>query len=77
MRSSNEAKAVVALAGRYAEVHPKSHDRDEPSPLKVKEVWVEATRRYVVCMNPDQAIKDRFDREAVLTSRRKALGQGD
>jgi hypothetical protein len=40
MRSSNEAKAVVARAGRYAEVHPKSDDRNDPSPLKVKEVWV-------------------------------------
>jgi hypothetical protein len=28
----------VARAGRYAEVHPKSDDRDDPSPLKVKEV---------------------------------------
>jgi len=77
MRSSNEAKAVVARAGRYAEVHPKSDDRDDPSPLKVKEVWVEDMRRYVVCVNEDQATKDRFDREAVLTSLRKALGQGD
>jgi len=33
MRSSKEAKAVVARAGRYAEVHPKSDDRDDPSPL--------------------------------------------
>jgi transposase len=39
MRSSTEANAVVARAGRYAEVHPKSEDRDDPSPLKVKEVW--------------------------------------
>jgi hypothetical protein len=26
MRSSNEAKTVVARAGRYAQVHPKSDD---------------------------------------------------
>lgn len=77
MRSSNEAKAVVARAGRYAEAHPKSRDRDDPLPLKVKEVWVEDTRPYVVCVNVDQATKDRFDHEAVLTSRRKALGQSD
>src|SRR5450755_3278273 len=64
MRSSTEAKAVVARAGRYAEVHPKSDDRDDPSPLKVKEVWVEGARRYVVCVNEDQAKKDRHDREA-------------
>jgi len=77
MRSSTEAKAVVARAGRYAEVHPKSDDRDDPSPLKVKEVWVEDARRYVVCVNEDQAKKDRFDREAVVTSLRDALGKGD
>ena len=77
MRSSTEAKAVVARGGRYAQVHPKSGDRDDPSPLKVKEVWVEDQRRYVVCLNEDQATKDRFDREALVTSLQKALGQGD
>jgi hypothetical protein len=77
MRSSTEAKAVVARAGRYAEVHPKSDDRDDPSPLKVKEVWVEDARRYVVCVNEDQAKKDRHDREAVVASLRDALGKGD
>jgi transposase len=77
MRSSTEAKAVVARAGRYAEVHPKSDDRDDPSPLKVKEVWVEDARRYVVCLNEDQASKDRHDREAVVAALRDALRQGD
>jgi hypothetical protein len=77
MRSSTEAKAVVARAGRYAEVHPQSDDRNDPSPLKVKEVWVEDTRRYVVCVNEDQATKDRHDREAVVAALREALGHGD
>jgi len=77
MRSSTEAKAVVARAGRYAEVHPQSDDRDDPSPLKVKEVWVEDTRRYVVCVNEDQATKDRHDREAVVAALREALSHGD
>jgi hypothetical protein len=77
MRSSTEAKAVVARAGRYAEVHPKSDDPDDPSPLKVKQVWVEDARRYVVCVNEDQAAKDRHDRDAVVASLREALGQGD
>ena len=77
MRSSNEAKAVVARAGRYAEVHPKSDDPDDPSPLQVKQVWVEDARRYVVCLNVDQAKKDRLDREAVIASLSKALQGGD
>jgi len=77
MRSSNEAKAVVARAGRYAEVHPKSDDPDDPSPLQVKQVWVEDARRYVVCLNVDQAKKDRLDREAVIASLSEALKGGD
>jgi len=77
MRSSKEAKAVVARAGRYAEVHPKSDQPGDPSPLKVKQVWIEAARRYVVCVNEDQATKDRFDRAAVVASLRDALGNGD
>ena len=77
MRSSREAKAVVGRAGRYAEVHPKGDDPGDPSPLKVKEVWVEDQRRYVVCVNEDQAVKDRYDREAVVAALRQALRQGD
>jgi uncharacterized protein (DUF2267 family) len=68
MRSSTEAKAVVGRAGRYAEVYPQSDDPDDPSPLKVKEVWVQEQRRYVVCVNEDQAAKDRYDREAVVAA---------
>ena len=34
-------------------------------------------RRYVVCVNEDQATKDRQDREAVGASLRDALGRGD
>jgi hypothetical protein len=37
------AKSVVARAGRYVEVHPKSDGRYDTSPLKVEEVWVEDT----------------------------------
>ena len=77
MRSSTEAKQVVARAGRYAEVHPTSDDPKDPSPLKVKEVWVKGERRYVVCVNEDQATKDRHDREAVTAALRDALKRGD
>ncbi len=77
MRSSTEAKQVVARGGRYAEVHPTSKDPKDPSPLKVKEVWVENQRRYIVCVNEDQATKDRHDREAVTAALRDALKRGD
>jgi len=65
MRSSTEAKAVVARAGRYAGVHPRAMTR-RPFAAESEEVWVEDARRYVVCLNEDQATKDRHDREAVV-----------
>jgi hypothetical protein len=77
MRSSTEAKQVVGRAGRYSEVRPASNMAKDPSPLKVKEVWVEDKRRYIVCVNEDQATKDRFDRDAVTAALRDALKRGD
>lgn len=77
MRRSKEANAVVlARGGRYEEVHPKSTEAKAPSPLKVKQVWVDE-RRYVVCLNEDEATKDRHDREAIVAALREALKQGD
>ena len=77
IRRTKEAnEEVLARAGRYEEVHPKGEHSKAPSPLKVKEVWVE-DRRYVVCLNDDQASKDRHDREAILESLKSALQHGD
>ncbi|HEX5863492.1 MAG TPA: IS1634 family transposase [Casimicrobiaceae bacterium] len=77
MRRTKEANAIVlARAGRYEEVFAKSADAKAPSPLKVKEVWVDE-RRYVVCLNEDEATKDRHDREAIVAALREALKQGD
>jgi transposase len=77
MRRCNEVRdQVLGDRGRFRVVHRKSADRDDPAPLKVKEVWVEA-RRYVVCVNEDEAKKDRADREAIVASLREQLRQGD
>jgi Transposase DDE domain len=77
MRRFKEAhEEVLARAGRYEEINPKSDHTKAPAPLKVKEVWVE-DRRYVVCLNEDQATKDRHDREAIIESLKAALKQGD
>ena len=77
MRRFKEAnEEVLARAGRYEEVNPKSDHTKAPAPLKVKEVWVE-DRRYLVCLNEDQATKDRHDREAIIESLKAALKQGD
>jgi hypothetical protein len=77
MRSQNEVKdEVLSRAGRYRIVHPSRVESDDPSPLKVKEVWV-AERRYVVCLNEDEARKDAADREAIVAALREQLRSGD
>jgi hypothetical protein len=77
MRSQNEVKdEVLSRAGRYRVVHPSRVDSDDPSPLKVKEVWVDK-RRYIVCLNDDEARKDAADREAIVAALREQLRSGD
>src|SRR6266436_6153043 len=77
MRRQNEVKdEVLARAGRYRVVHPKRVQSDDLSPLKVKEVWVD-DRRYVVCLNDDEARKDAADREAIVAALREQLRRGD
>jgi len=82
MRNVKEVREeVLGRGGRYEEVHPKSPIEKDPSPLKVKEVWVadekKGDRRYIVCLNEDQAEKDRHDRRAITAALRDALGRGD
>jgi transposase len=77
MRSQNEVRDdVLARAGRYHVVHPQRRTSDDPSPLKVKEVHVEG-RRYVVCLNEDEARKDATDRQAIVASLREKLESGE
>jgi len=57
---------VLQRAGRYREV---KHN------LWVKEVWV-GERRYVVCVNPERAAKDRQDRQAILEKLQAKLASG-
>jgi|APFre7841882590_1041340.scaffolds.fasta_scaffold16866_1 transposase len=77
LRSSKEVRdAVLSRGGRYQVVHGARVDSKDPSPLKVKEVSVEG-RRYIVCLNDDQAKKDAADREAILEGLRNKLTQGD
>lgn len=67
---------VLSDPGEFQEVYgPKTCSHD-PSPLQVKEVRI-AERRYVVCYNPDQATKDRADREAIVAALSDKLKQGD
>jgi hypothetical protein len=77
LRSVKEISAgVLSRAGRYREVHGPRQKSSDPSPLKVKEVRV-GDRHYVVCLNEEQARKDRADREAIVEALREQLKQGD
>jgi transposase len=67
---------VLSRGGRYREVRGPREKSTDPSPLKVKEVRV-GERRYVVCLNEEQARKDRADREAIVASLREQLQHGD
>lgn len=76
LRSSNEARAVLETGGRFHEVFPERETSHDPSPLKVREV-MRGEDRYIVCVNPEQARKDRHDREAIVAGLRLALPHGD
>lgn len=77
LRSVKEIRqTVLSRGGRYHVVHESRRRRSDPSPLKVKEVRV-GERRYVVCLNEEQAKKDLADREAIVASLREQLKQGD
>jgi len=77
MRAQTEVREeVLTRAGRYHVVHPPRAQSKDPSPLKVKEVWVDE-RRYVVCLNEDEARKDAADRQAIVAALREQLRRGD
>ena len=77
MRSLKEVRQeVLSRGGRFHEVHSPRLKRKDPSPLSVKQVMVE-DRRYVVCLNEEQARKDAHDREAIVASLREQLKRGD
>ena len=77
MRSRAEVRdEVLSRAGRYQVVHPKGPSKKDPSPLQVKEVMI-WDRRYVVCLNEDQATKDAADRDAILAGLRDQLKRGE
>ncbi len=67
MRRQREVtNSVLARAGRYQEVAEN---------LQVKEVLVDG-RRYIVCLNPDEAARDAAEREAIVKALEDELRQG-
>lgn len=76
MRKVKEIKAeVLSRGGRYREVYPETNRSKDPEPLKVKEV-IHKGKRYIVCVNPRQARKDRADRQSILESLGEQLKSG-
>ena len=77
LRSVKEIRdKVLSHPGRYREVRGPKEKSGDPSPLQVKNVQIER-RRYVVCVNPDQAKKDKADREAIVGALEEQLKRGD
>ena len=67
MRRQREVRDdVLERGGRYHEVADN---------LRVKEVWVN-DRRYIICHNPQEAVKDAADREAIVQSLQDQLQDG-
>jgi hypothetical protein len=77
MRRHQEVRdEVLADTGRFHTVHGRRRQSTDPAPLKVKEVWV-GERRYVVCVNEEQAQEDRRKRAEIVTALREQLRAGD
>ena len=64
---SQVKKEILSRGGRYQEVIPEKPDKKATAPLKVKQVWHE-NKRYIVCLNPKQARKDKSDRDLIIES---------
>jgi len=76
MRRVNHVKRdVLTRAGRYQEVLPEVALSKAPAPLRVKEVMHEDTR-YIVCLNPRQARKDKADRDMINESLKDRIKSG-
>lgn len=77
LRQQKEVRdEVLADKGRFQVVHEERQKGADPAPLKVKEVKI-GTRRYVVCINPEQVEADRAKREQIVAALRAQLQRGD
>jgi hypothetical protein len=77
MRQFKEVRENVLtdLKEPFQTVRYKGDSSKSLSPLEVKEVQVEG-RRYILCYNADEALKERADRALILDSLREQLKQG-
>ena len=77
MRSTKEVSDRVLSVVRavFAKSSPSVTGPRNPSPLKVKQVYI-YDRRYVVCLNEEQRCKDTADREAIVAHLRERFARG-
>lgn len=77
MRRQKEiCEDVLRRAGAFRVVHPNRSSKKDPSPLKIKEVYV-GRKRYIICLNEEQRARDAHDREAIVQSLRNQLKGGE
>ncbi|MBI5024863.1 MAG: IS1634 family transposase [Candidatus Omnitrophica bacterium] len=73
----NAAMAPQLLdEGGYKEITGPRKNRKAPSPLKVKETFINA-QRYVICVNPEEVLADKETREHILSSLRENIKHGN
>jgi transposase len=76
MRNTKEVKAVLANDEPFFEVTHEREKTHDPAPLNVKEVIIN-NNRYIVCLNDEEARKDKYDRENIIKNLQDALKKGE
>jgi hypothetical protein len=66
---------ILQRGGRWQEVTVKRKHNNKEWVLKAKESF-QGGRRYIVCLNEEQARRDAMVREAILANLKEALSQG-
>lgn len=75
-RMREDRQKLLLQRGRFQQINGPRKKSKDPSPLEVREQWIEG-RRYVVCRNEEQGKKDEADRRAIVESLREKLKAGD
>jgi transposase len=76
MRRAPDMKEVFADDSPFIEVVSPRTKLNDPAPLKVKEVIV-GDNRYIVCLNDEEAAKDRHTRDEIIKKLEEAIKNGD
>lgn len=75
-RQKEVSDKVLNSRGAWVVVHAERVKSKDPSPLKVREVFVQG-RRYIICLNEEERRKDAHDRAVIVEHLRQQLRQGD